>query len=192
MTGRFRGPPGPPTSTLTAETWRLPGVGDVVLAVPTPQELQALDAAWAQQRAPTDVSNHWRWYDIARQSPDRFALRDTAGTTLALWASSVGLPRMLLDGFAYRLDWLEVAPEQRRGRLGAFVMCLVAARAIEKGASLVVYGAVNDPRALAFHRALGAEQRPAPGWSAPANLIPFVLTAEQVKTLAEREHGLRI
>jgi hypothetical protein len=192
MTGRFRGPPGPPTSALTAETWRLRDVGEVVLAVPTLQEFQALDEAWVEQRAATDVSNHWRWREIALQSPERFALRDTAGVTLALWASPYARPVSLLDGFAYRLDWLEVAPGRRRGGLGAFVMCLVAARAIEKRASLVVYGAVNDPRALAFHRALGAEEREARGWSAPPNLIPFVLAAEQVKTLAEREHGLRI
>lgn len=189
---RFKTPPGAPTSRLLSATWRLPRYGEVTVQVPLLQDLKQLDARWGAARSPADPASAWSWYEIGRASPDRFALVASTGEVLAVWAAFSARLLMLRDGFAYRLDRLEVAPGHRRRGIGAFAVCTVADRAIERGSELVVYGAVNDVATLAFHRALGAEERTAAGWSAPPDLVPFVLAGDALTGLARHAHDLRI
>lgn len=165
------------------DRWGFPAVGLVALAVPGDSLLAAIDESWPALRSPQSESQSWSWRRIMRSARDRFVLRDTADEPLALWSSAKSGPLRLPGGRFYRLDYLEVCPRNRKARLGAFLMALIARRAAEVGADGVVFGAL--PEAATFYEKIGFQAGIVAGWQTERGLIPYRLEGEDLERLIE-------
>lgn len=168
-------------TALTAKVWRLTTFGAVRVVIPTNEQLAAIDARWPGLRKETDWHHAWRWETLAAKSAEVMAVVNDTGQILGIWCSAKAKPITLPEGPFYRPDYLEAAPDARGREVGAFLVFLIAARAIEMGASSVVLGT------WAFHRpfyvGLGAVERCPSGWNVERNLVPFVFDVETVGEL---------
>lgn len=142
--------------------------------------LSAVDARWPVLRSPDAENAHWRWLNLASKAHDAFALVDANSEAQGLWCSQVDGPRKINSKRYYRLDYMEIHPQARRGGLGLMLLCCVAARAKELGCDGVILGSL--PSATTFWDKFGVRER-LPGWSLPATLTAFVIE-EKLEPLA--------
>lgn len=162
----------------------LEGVGSVYLGPPT--ELHLLDAEWASLRTSDDAALHWEWREIASRHEDRFALRRAADDRIeALWAGLYSRRLELADGYAYRLDRLEVRPDARGEGRGRLTMALICARAKELEAVRVILGAVPGERSEAFFASLGGVPGALAGWKVDSRLVPYSVAGDAFDRLIE-------
>lgn len=179
----------PPPSFLLRKRWILRGPGTLSLVQPTLEQLADIDERWPPLRRETDWHTSWRWQTLARGKREAFALV-SADDLLAIWCSAKSRPIQLEGQRYYRPDYLEAAPAFRGKEVGAFTVLLIAARALELGATGIVLG--TWPFLRDFYAALGGVQRLPRGWNLPANLIPFVFDLEtlmEMKRLLDgKEH----
>jgi len=177
MRGRRRGGPLAP-SGLAGRRGVLDGLPARV-ARPGLPDLEAIDAIWPTQRHPSAENRHWVWSAIAAGATDCFAL-SAADNVLAIWASTAPRPLRLPGGLAYRLDWLEVAPNARGRGLGAVAIAAAAARATELQCTRIVLHAV--PGSAPYWAQFG-ENRLADGWVPRPGLLPFLIEEDMVREL---------
>jgi hypothetical protein len=133
------------------------GFGIVRLLHPSQEQLAAIDERWPAQRAEADWSRSWLWTDLARDKAEVFAVSDDRHRLLSIWCSNKSKPIRLQGTGYYRPDYLEVAPDARGKTMGAFTFSLMAARALELGASGIVLG--TWPFLREFYAGLGGIER---------------------------------
>lgn len=113
----------------------------------------------------------------------------TAGP-VAIWASSASKPIKLAGLSHYRLDYLEIDPRHRGQILGAFVISLVACRALELGAVGVVLAAFPIPGLVEFYEAVGAARGVPRGWNHPKELVALSFELPVLERLKDLADGL--
>jgi hypothetical protein len=155
----------------------------------SPALLATADREWPAARRPTDLHD-WRWRRIAASSFETFAVVRGGSEVIALWTTSTKRLLDLRDGPAYRLDFLEVAPHHRGppGAAGAFTFGVIAARALECGASSMVLGAI--PAARRYYDELGGSQSLASGWKVGPGLLPYEFGQVVLRARKELVDGL--
>ena len=168
---------------LDGDAFAFPAPGRLVLNVADASTLRQLDDKWSLAPERDLV---FAWYKIGAQAADRFVVR-LDGQVVASWAGKPGI--QLLNGRAYRLDALEVAPAARGDRVGTAVMHLVALRAHEAACALIVLGAA--PSAVRFYDTLGATSCSAATWKAPPGMVAKLIPADVCATLASVADTLR-
>jgi hypothetical protein len=107
---------------------------------------------------------------------------------VAIWGSTAGKPIMLAGRASYRLDYLEIDPTHRGAILGAFLVGLIAWRALELGCAGVVLTAFPVPGLVEFYEGTGAARGAPRGWNHPKELVAltFELPAlSRLKDLAD-------
>lgn len=146
----------PPIPTkLSRSRWDVTGVGTVTVRAATYNHYVEIDGAWPPLRRPADVHHTWRWVDISRSLKDCMAIME-GDHPVAIWGSTMGRPLKLAGTTYYRLDFLEIAPYHRGEILGAFLIAIIAARALEVGASGIVLTAFAVPGLVEFYEGMGA------------------------------------
>lgn len=163
--------------------WDVPGVGQICLADPTRDILNDADDVWPSQRRSSDLHRHWRWLNLMRDKPERFALVDRWNLPVALWCSAMKRPLQLREASCYRLDYFEVHPKLRGGALGHFAFTVIAARALETESEGLVLGAI--PSVQKFYLGLGGQKRLVDGWKVARGLVPFFFARETLANLKE-------
>jgi hypothetical protein len=166
---------------LHRKRWLLSGTGTVRLVDPTLQELAEIDDRWPPMRRGSDWHHSWRWQTLTKDKPEVFALSDGDGRLLSIWCSAKSKPIRLEGSLYYRPDYLEVAPEVRGKAVGAFTFLLIAARALELGATGLALG--TWPFLRGFYAGMGGVERRPRGWNLARNLVPFIFDLETLTEL---------
>ena len=145
------------------------------------------DATWPIKRTTADLHQLWLWKQILADHPhERFALVDDGDQPVAFWCSSKKSPIVLSGIRHYRLDYVEVRPQDRGGLSGYAVLALIAARAVERGADRLVLAAFDVPGLVDFYeRTVGARRGCPAGWNPPPMLVPFVIEEKMLIHLKE-------
>jgi GNAT superfamily N-acetyltransferase len=126
----------------------------VAVRAATFNDCAAIDDAWPSSRRPADVHHAWRWADIWKSLKDCLVLE--GDRPVAIWGSTVRRPLKLAGATYYRLDYLEIAPAHRGKILGAFLIAVIASRALELGATGIVLTAFPVPGLVEFYEGTGA------------------------------------
>jgi len=162
------------STDLLRKRWRF-GEDDCRLLIPSLRFLESVDELWPSLRVPAGPEAHWKWQVLAGEVRERFALVDSANSARAVWCS--GKPKAQLEAQTfYRLDYLEIRPDVRGARWGAFALSLVAKRAAELGCSGVLLASFEQT--AAFYERLGASSRAVRGWKYPRSLKPYVFEGD--------------
>lgn len=141
-----------------------------------------IDQKWGPFRKPDAPNGHWSWARIKEKAVETFQLK-CKEEGVAIWA--VGRVDVKLEGKCwYRLDFIEVHPQKRRGLLGALAVCLMAERAAELKCDGILLASVDY--AVEFYAALEGVQRVVAGWNHQKGLVPFVFEKDQIGKLRER------
>jgi len=179
-----------PKSALPGCRWATEEAGIFLLAVPGDNIGAEVDEAWSAERPAGAGNAHWLWANLLAKSRDRFALIAPDGSTAALWCAFETKLKKLPGGAAYRVDYLEVAPEFCERGLGTLAVALACSRALELTAERMLCPAV--PQSVVFHTKLGATPGEVPGWKPPGDLIPFSYEPPLVRRLKGMADALRV
>ncbi len=170
----------PPPSSLLQKVWSIPGVGKVTVIRPSRARLQKLSRRWSEKRKPGDLATGWKWEDVWAD-PEVFLLRGPNDEELALWRSSKGAINLAGESF-YRLDNIEVNPDERGGVVGRFLMTLIGSRANELGSGVIL----ACPEGLVpWYEDQGADDGTGLGWKYPKELRVLRFDADAVNNLKE-------
>lgn len=180
-----------PDTPLTRVRWRIDGLGTFRLEKGTSQLLREVDAQWTGlPRQDDDPSADWLFHDLGQwpERVERFVVVDDDLRLMAAWLDHKR-PIDLINGSAYRLDYFKVRPDVQGRGLGQFVFGLIGLRAMELGASRIVFQPL--PKSEAFYRAkIGATE--CADWNGGAALNNFQVDAEALKRLEGILDGYRI
>ena len=157
---------------------------------PGESAIAVADAEWPPLRGEGDWHHSWRWRDILGGKTERFAVVGESEAPLGFWCSAKASPISLPEGRFYRPDHQEIDPRLRGGTLGAFMITLLATRAVELGADGIVLFTFPAPGLLAFYLRNGATQRAPQGWNVPRGLVPFTYDRTVLLQLKEMADGL--
>jgi hypothetical protein len=177
-----------PFTNLTAGSWTVGTTGELICRRPSAPIASKADA-W--ERLPSDSGVNWSWRDLLGHAHDYFCVSLAAkpGVPVGLWCTTSKRVLRLDGGRAYRLDFIQVAPDARGAEAGIFTLGLVAARAIECGAVRIVLGSI--PGAAKVYERAGATRGRVGDWKEPHGLIPFHFEADALKNLIEATNELR-
>jgi len=174
-----------PASSLLQKVWRIPDKGRVRLIRPSRARLQKLSKRWEEKRTPEDLAKGWDWESVW-EDPELFLLLTEDDVELALWRSSKGAITLRGRRF-YRLDNIEVNPEERGGILGRFLVTLVASRASELGIGVILACPAGLVR---WYEGQGATDGTDLDWKYPKDLRALKFETDAVKNLKELAHAL--
>lgn len=179
-----------PDTPLTRVRWRIDGLGTFRLEKGTSQLLREVDAQWLGLSPEDDLSANWKFHELGQRTErvERFVVLDEDQRLMAAWLDHKR-PIDLINGSAYRLDYFKVRPDVQRQGLGQFVFGLIGLRAMELGASRIVFQPL--PKSEAFYRVkIGATE--CADWNGGAALNNFQVDAEALKRLEGILDGYRI
>ena len=175
--------PKAPVSKLRRKRWPIDGRGTFRLTSATPGLLADIDRTWPVLR-PNAMDVSWSWYSVGSTTPERWVVTLDLKAVGAFVAGSRLLK--LPEGLTFRLDFLETRGDVRGKSVGAIVMALVAKRAVEAGASMLVLSALPRADAMRLYEKAGGQRRGPKGWKTAPGLLPFTWERDALGALARR------
>lgn len=129
------------------------------------------------------MAHDWAWESVF-DDPELFLLRtreQDVERELAVWRSGKGVITLEQKRF-YRLDNIEVNPDDRGGVVGRFLVALIGSRAHELGTGVVL----ACPEGLVkWYESQGAKPGTDLGWKYPKELRVLKFEADAVRKLKE-------